>query len=239
MFEAIHGSAPDIAGKNIANPCGLLNASVMMLNYLGLHGHATTIHNAILKTIEDGVHTRDIAGPYTAIHAGTKEFTAEVIARLGDKPSKLPAVDYATQHSNEGTLQRKNVQGPSFTVPETPLRPSPKKEFVGVDIFVDWDPPSGRNPDELAKTLQQACGSDFKLLMISNRGVVVWPSGHPNTYKVDHWRCRYMETVSQGNGPKGVIGLMGRLATQGIEVIKTENLYNFDGQAGYSKGQGQ
>lgn len=237
MFEAIHGSAPDIAGQNIANPCGLINASIMMLNYLKLHDHATVVHNAMLKAIEDGVHTRDIEGAHTRKRVGTKEFADAVIERLGDKPTKLAAADYTT--SLAGNTRRKDVQAPSFTVPEKPVQTAPVKEFVGVDVFVDWDPATGRNPDDLARPLLDACAGDFKLSMISNRGVVVWPNGNPNTYKVDHWRCRFEATRKDVSGNRLIVDLLGRLNTKGVEVIKTENLFNFDGQAGYSKGQGQ
>lgn len=244
MFEAIHGSAPDIAGKDVVNPCGLLNASVMMLNYLGLYEHSSLVHNALLKTIEDGVHTKDIEGPQTTLKVGTKQFTRELIARLGDKPTKLVAVDYAAQHRDQHDLHRKNVAPPTFSVPERPIKPTPKKEFVGVDIFVDWDPKEGRDPEVLSALLLQACGKDFKLKMISNRGVVVWPGGHPNTNKVDHWRCRFESVDGSGRSipqesSEAIVLLLGRLLQQRLEVIKTENLYNFDGEAGYSKGQGQ
>ena len=261
MFEAIHGSAPDIAGKDMANPCGLLNASIMMLNYLGLHEAATLVHNATLKAIEDGIHTRDILGLRTRKQVGTKLFAQEVIARLGDAPVYLPRADHKAPAQQEAgksdALHRKNVEAPKFKIPEAPLKPVPIKEFVGVDIFVDWDPSTGRNPDVLATELQRACGEDFKLLMISNRGVLVWPNGHPSTYKVDHWRCRFeaKETVKTSDGGAGscnaaaasrdkivgsrLVGLLQRLNEVGLEVIKTENLYNFDGQAGFSKGQGQ
>lgn len=213
----------------------------MMLNYLGLHSHASLIHNALLKTIEDGQHTRDISGSHTVATIGTKQFTKEVIARLGDKPSKLIAVDYAAQHQNQSTqvLHRKDVHAPSFTVPEKPLKAIPKKEFVGVDIFVDWDPEAGRDPAVLAQRLNASCGPDFKLTMISNRGVVVWPNGHPNTHKVDHWRCRFEAVKGPAQEVATVAALMSSLGNRGLEVIKTENLYNFDGEAGYSKGQGQ
>lgn len=131
MFEAIHGSAPDIAGKNVANPAGLINASIMMLNYLGQHTAATRIHNALLKTLEDGVHTPDIAGPLTTLSVGTREFARELIARFDERPTKLPAVDYGKQHPARQDMHRKNVRAPTFVVPEKPLLPPPKKEFVG------------------------------------------------------------------------------------------------------------
>ena len=61
MFEAIHGSAPDITGQGIANPSGLLHGAIMMLVHIGQAEVAEKIHNAWLKTLEDGFHTAEIA----------------------------------------------------------------------------------------------------------------------------------------------------------------------------------
>src|SRR5690606_32020618 len=97
MFEAMHGTAPDIAGKGIANPSGLLLGAIMMLVHIGQNKAAGTIHNAWLKTIEDGIHTGDI---YTEgkskKRVGTAEFCAAVIERMGQKPAKLKAIDYGS-----------------------------------------------------------------------------------------------------------------------------------------------
>lgn len=233
MFEAVHGSAPDLA-RDVANPCGMLNGSVMMLNYLGQHAPATLIHNAMLRTLEDGVHTADVAGPLTTRRVGTAEFARAVIERLGSKPTKLPVVEY----TGSGQQRRKDVRSPAFHIPESSRRPVPKKELVGVDVFVDWDPKNvGRNPNKLAEQLNAAVGANcpFKLKMISNRGVLVWPGGHPDTYKVDHWRCRFEGPTGQAS----VLPLLQAIEKAGLEIVKTETLFLFDGEAGYSKGQGQ
>ena len=87
LFEAIHGSAPDIAGKNIANPSGLLNGAIMMLVHIGQGEVAALIENAWKRTLEDGVHTADIYNTETSTKkVGTKEFAEEVVKRLGEKP---------------------------------------------------------------------------------------------------------------------------------------------------------
>ncbi|HEV2127306.1 MAG TPA: NADP-dependent isocitrate dehydrogenase [Thermomicrobiales bacterium] len=84
MFEAIHGSAPRRAGQDIANPSGLLLAGVMMLVHVGQSDVAERIHNAWLRTIEDGVHTYDIFDESVSKQqVGTREFAREVIERLG------------------------------------------------------------------------------------------------------------------------------------------------------------
>src|SRR5437762_76795 len=93
MFEAIHGSAPRRAGQNLANPSGLLLGSVLMLVHVGQEDVATLVHNAWLRTIEDGIHTYDIyVESVSKQKVGTKEFAAAVVARLGQKPEKLKAV---------------------------------------------------------------------------------------------------------------------------------------------------
>lgn len=95
MFEAIHGSAPDIAGKDLANPSGLLLAAVQMLNHIEHPKTSSLIYNAWVRTIEDGIHTGDIArGEMTKKKVGTKEFARAVIERLGQKPQRLAPAPY-------------------------------------------------------------------------------------------------------------------------------------------------
>src|SRR6187399_1970007 len=83
MFEAIHGSAPRRAGQNMANPSGLFLGSIMMLVHLGQTDIAERVHNAWLKTLEDGVHTYDIFKEGVSTEkVGTKEFAQAVVARI-------------------------------------------------------------------------------------------------------------------------------------------------------------
>lgn len=224
MFEAIHGSAPDIAGKGIANPSGLLLGAVQMLVHIGDHEAAEKIHNAWLKTLEDGIHTADI---YTQKHSlkkvNTREFTDAVIARLGQRPEKLKAVSYSAD-------SKKGIQ-----VKVTPTVRA-KKDLVGVDVFLQWN---GTNAQELGDTLVQISNAGLKLSMITNRGVKVYPDGYPETFCTDHWRCRYKHPEQQTLAYDSVLDLLGKINAAGFEIIKTENLYNFNGEAGFSAGQGQ
>lgn len=226
MFEAIHGSAPDIAGQNIANPSGLIQSAVMMLNHIGQHDVAARIHNALMKTIEDGVHTADIySGGFSTQRAGTMEFADAVIARLGQTPSTLPVANFAP---------RQPASIPSAA--STPKAKTPAaKTLVGVDVFVHW---SGQNPDQLAAALE-AGSSIAELKMITNRGVKVWPQGLPETFKTDHWRCRFMALNGGAMEKAAIPALLARLLEAGVDVIKTETLCEFDGAPGYSLGQGQ
>jgi isocitrate dehydrogenase len=227
MFEAIHGSAPDIAGKGVANPSGLLHAAILMLDHIGQPETATMIENAWLRTIEDGVVTGDVCAPEQRANAvGTRAFTDAVIERLGKTPETLPA-RVVGEEAKESPLP-----------PPAVRLPRPTKELVGVDVFLDWDE-ADRDPSVLGKRLEQQAGGDMTLRMITNRGVKVFPEGLPETFCTDHWRCRF---VGAGGGPidhARVIALLTRLHDAGFDFIKTEHLYTFDGEIGYSLGQGE
>ncbi|MDI9637435.1 NADP-dependent isocitrate dehydrogenase [Kamptonema cortianum] len=223
MFEAIHGSAPDIAGKDIANPSGLLLASVMMLVNLGQPEVASRIHNAWLSTIEQGIHTADIYdGSSSKQKVGTAAFGNAVRERLGQVPNELPSVSYADS-------PQINVPSRNAEVREE------KKELVGVDIFVQFR----GNVDDLAAQLRQAEGDVLQLQMITNRGVKVWPAGFPETFHTDHWRCRFMMESQSPVAAHEVASLIGRVVENKLDFIKAETLCTFDGAPGYSLGQGQ
>jgi isocitrate dehydrogenase len=227
MFEAIHGSAPDIAGKGIANPSALLNASVFMLNHIGKADAAECIQNAWRKTIEDGVHTGDIYREGLSSRlVGTQDFAKAVIERLGEEPGTLPKVSYKTANHAP------------FDLPE-PTKHKGTKELVGVDVFLHWDE-DDRNPDTLGEQLEKITPEGWTLKMISNRGVKVYPDGFPETFCTDHWRCRFRLTEnSSGEGYSEVLPLLTTLSNGGMDIVKTENLYLFDGQPAYSLGQGE
>lgn len=223
MFEAIHGSAPRRAGQNVANPSGLLQGAIMMLNHIGQTAVAEKVQNAWLKTMEDGIHTYDIYKEGTSKQkVGTKEFADEVIANLGQKPSLLKAVSYA----NSAALH----------LPKYKRKPSARKELAGVDLFVHW---TGNNPNELATLVKKLDRETAALSMITNRGIKVFPDGFKETFCTDHWRCRFKPTEGKNISKQDIINLLSMADSLTIDVIKTENLYEFDGVAAYSLGQGQ
>jgi len=226
MFEAIHGSAPDIAGKGIANPSGLLLAGVMMLVHIGQSEVAERIHNAWLRTIEDGIHAGDIyAASVSKQLVNTSEFADAVIERLGQQPQTFAAVHYAAVNNQEPAAHK--------YVPKPPT----KKELVGVDIFLNWQ---DRNAADLGSKLKTMEGDGLKLVMISNRGQKVWPNGQPETFCTDHWRCRFMTVQQDGTITRcQVISLLQRLDAAGFDFIKSEHLCTFDGVSGFSVAQGQ
>jgi len=223
MFEAIHGSAPRRAGQNLANPSGILQGAIMMLNHIGKSDVAEKVQNAWLKTIEDGIHTYDIYKEgLSKQKVGTKEFAEAIIANLGAKPSQLKEVSY----SNVGAL----------SLPKYVKKPAKNKELVGVDLFVHWN---HTNPDELAAKMLEITTSNSNLSMITNRGIKVWPEGFSETFCTDHWRCRFKAKEGAKMSKEDIILLLNNALNHEIDVIKTENLYEFDGKPAFSLGQGQ
>ena len=230
MFEAIHGSAPLIAGQNKANPSGLLHGAVMMLVHINQTEAAEKVHNAWLKTIEDGIHTFDIFKEgVSRRQVGTKEFAEAVIARLGQKPNTFKQADYAP---NAATA-------PTNAAPVKPVKEIriPRKETVGADVFLHW---TGGSPDDLGAIVKQVNGDGLELQMITNRGVKVFPNGMPETFCTDHWRCRFVSGDTGATVTKAqILNLLNRIDQNGLDLIKMETLCTFDGEPGFSLGQGQ
>lgn len=223
MFEAIHGSAPRRAGQNVANPSGLLQGAILMLNHIGQTDVAERVQNAWLKTIEDGIHTYDIYKEGTSKQkVGTKEFAQAVISNLGHKPSILKPVSYAGNAA--------------LNLPKYIRKPAAQKDLVGVDIFVHWP---GSNPDQLAEMMKKIEANGVELSMITNRGIKVWPDGFSETFCTDHWRCRFKSSSGANITKNDIIELLKNAIEENIDTIKTENLYAFNGKPAFSLGQGQ
>jgi isocitrate dehydrogenase len=223
MFEAIHGSAPRIAGQNKANPSGLLHGAIMMLNHIGQNEVAEKVQNAWLRTIEDGFHTYDIyKEDVSKERLGTNEFASAVINNLDKQPVKYKPANFA----NEGVIR----------LPKYKRRTAKLKTLQGVDIFVDNN---NTNPDELATTMKHLEVNGLKLSMITNRGIKVWPNGFEETFCTDHWRCRFKPVNGVEITKHEIVHILNQAIKQNIDVIKTENLYAFDGKMGFSLGQGQ
>jgi isocitrate dehydrogenase len=224
MFEAIHGSAPDIAGKDIANPSGLLHGAIMMCVHLGLADEATKLHNAWLKTIEDGTHTVDIFNDMSKRKVGTKDFAQAVIDNLGAEPSTYRVVKY-----QEG----KGSPASHAVLAEQ----KEKRELVGLDFFVQW---IGNDINELGTKLQAISSDALSLQMISCKGLKVWPDIITEMDVTDRFRARYMPKskgaiVTQADIAK----LLAAAADKGIDFLKLETLYTFDGKPGFSASQGE
>jgi isocitrate dehydrogenase len=223
MFEAIHGSAPRRAGQNVANPSGLLHGAIMMLNHIGHTEVAEKVHNAWLKTIEDGIHTYDIYKEEVSKQlVGTNEFADAIIKNLNETPINFKSVSY--KNNNRLNLPKYKRRNPL------------KKDLVGVDVFVHWN---GEDPNELAEFVKNINTEQLQLSMITNRGIKVWPEGFKETFCTDHWRCRFKTKDSNQLNKNEIINILINASENNLDVIKTENLYEFDGKAAYSLGQGQ
>jgi isocitrate dehydrogenase len=200
----------------------------MMLAHLGQNETADTIKNAWLRTIEDGYHTADIYQEGQSVKkVNTGEFADAVIERLGQTPQHLPL---STLASGSGEI---NI--PDF------IRHKENKTLVGVDLFIDWE---GSDANEIGDNLSKVTGGNLKLKMITNRGVKVYPNGMPETYCTDHWRCRFVphkdgQPVYETEAYASVLELLNNANAAGFDVVKTENLYHFDDQRGFSLGQGE
>jgi isocitrate dehydrogenase len=223
MFEAIHGSAPKIAAQDIANPSGLLQGAIMMLNHIGQAEVANKIQEAWLKTLEDGIHTPDIFKEGVSKQkVGTQAFADAVIANLGNQPQVL------TFH-----IAAKEAK---LNLPKYVRKPAANRKLVGVDVFVRW---IEGTPNELAEQIQKLNNPNLKLSLITNRGIKVWPNGFEETFCTDHWRCRFKGTGNVEMAKEEIIFLLQRAIDNHIETLKTENLYEFEGKAAFSMGQGE
>ena len=224
MFEAIHGTAPDIAGRGVANPSGMLMAATQMLVHVGQPEVGERIANAWLRTLEDGVHTGDVYRAGTSRErVGTESFADAVIERLGELPRQLMPVHYRA-----ADLQ-------VHLSPPVPV----VKVLRGVDVFLDWSE-GDRAPSVIGDRLAAAAAAaGWTLKMITNRGVRVYPDGFPETHCTDHWRCRLFPADGAPARFTRVLELLAAIDGAGLEVIKTEHLYEFDGEPGYSLAQGE
>lgn len=223
MFEAIHGSAPRRAGQDVANPSGLLQGAIMMLCHIGQSDIAEKVQNAWLCTIEEGIHTYDI---YTegksSKKVGTSAFADAVIANLGKLPKQLKAASFAGSAA--------------LNLPVYKRRPAADKKLAGVDLFLHW---RGTEADELAAQLKKLEVHGVSLSMITNRGIKVWPEGFRETFCTDHWRCRFKPDAGGSISKEQIIELLKQSEGKNLDVVKTENLYEFGGKPAYSLGQGQ
>ncbi|MCF1716272.1 NADP-dependent isocitrate dehydrogenase [Flavihumibacter sp. RY-1] len=226
IFEAVHGTAPDIAGKNIANPTALLLSGIAMLRHLGLMESAAVIENALLYTLESGVHTGDF-GDKTKPSVNTTEFADAIIGNIGKTPA----------HGARPILPNKPVTQTVYKLEKNPLIMSEELEnemIVGVDMFIE----SFEQPQEVADKCLKHTGDLFKLVTISNRGTQVWPKGSVFTNLINQYRCRF---ESIGEAPLtqiDVLELYKRLMVD-FKICSTELLNMWDGKKAYSLAQGQ
>jgi isocitrate dehydrogenase len=233
IFEAVHGTAPDIAGQNKANPTSLILSGLMMLRHLGLNKQAGIIENALLKALEEGVRTGDFGDAAKPV-LSTTEFVKQIKDRLGGKPT-TGAVDVP-----EGASEKVTWVKPPKPQHQEVIRTFANvvRHVVGCDIYLD----TPLSPVAVAEEMQRvAQDTPFKLTLISNRGTQVWPTGSAFTECVDYYRVRFelKDEFRPGDfGQARCVALMDKVAEK-FQVCSYELLRVFDGVKGYSLAQGQ
>lgn len=226
IFEAVHGTAPDIAGKNIANPTALLLSGIAMLQHLGLTATAAKIENALLYTLEQGIHTGDFGDKSTPA-LNTTDFAAQIVANFGKQPA-LGAKSAATDQPV--TLDIPVLKENLLIHSSQP----PVKTLAGVDFFID----STLQPEAIATIAQKYSSTQLPLINISNRGTQVWPGGSKFTVLVDCYTIRFEAPESEVVTQQAIIELYTKLAGE-FQITSVETLLELDGQKAYSLAQGQ
>ena len=226
IFEAVHGTAPDIAGKNIANPTALLLSGVTMLRHLGLTENAAVIENALLYTLENGVHTGDF-GDKRIPSVNTTQFAEAVISNYGKKPE---------QGVKEVMANKPGTPTP-FKLEHNAMMVSKEEsnEIIGgVDMFIE----SSEQPEVIAQKCQHHGGNKFNLISISNRGTQVWPTGSRYTNLINLYNVRFESKAEQPLTQLDIIGLYVTLCVD-FKICSFELLNIWDGKKVYSLAQGQ
>jgi isocitrate dehydrogenase len=221
IFEAVHGSAPKYAGKNVINPTAVLLSAVLMLRYLGLFDQASAVEHAVFVTLESGVLTGDVLGYDRG--TPTTEYADTIIANLGKrtqtwivrdvKPLVLPKLDPAPDY----------VKATSRAV-------------VGLDVFVE----SPLSASELGASMMELThDTRLSLKMISSRGTKVFPPTGALTETGDHFRCRFIIKEDPGDLPdEDVHELLTRISSR-HRWMHIEKLQEFDGELGFTRDQGE
>ncbi len=226
IFEAVHGTAPDIAGKNIANPTALLLSGLAMLRHLGLMENASIIENALLYTLESGVHTGDF-GDKSKPSVNTTQFAEAIIGNFGKEP----------QVGAKPKLPNKPAVQTTFKLDKNPMLVSKEmqeEKIVGVDMFIE----SEEQPAEIAKKCQRHAGVKFQLINISNRGTQVWPTGSIYTNLVNQYNARFESLDGEPLNQQDIIGLYVSLSGN-FKICSFELLNMWGDKKAYSLAQGQ
>ena len=226
IFEAVHGTAPDIAGKNIANPTALLLSGIAMLRHLGLMETASTIENALLYTLEQGIHTGDF-GNKSIPALNTTAFAEAIISNFGKIPEQgaKPFLSDMPATQTHFKLERNAMMESSETENE---------RIVGVDFFIE----SNEQPIAIANKCLRHAGVKFKLVNISNRGTQVWPTGSVYTNLVNQYNVRFESIDDLPLNQQDVLGLYVSLSGN-FKICSSELLNMWGDKKAYSLAQGQ
>lgn len=226
IFEAVHGTAPDIAGKNIANPTALLLSGISMLQHLGLTENAGIIENALLYTLESGIHTGDF-GDKSKASVNTTEFANAIISNFGKQPA----------HNPKPVFPNKPGTPTPFKLMQNAMMESKEvgnENIVGVDMFIE----SNEQPQSIATKCQRHAGVKFKLVNISNRGTQVWPTGSLYTNLVNAYNVRFESLDGEPLNQQDILGLYVSLSGN-FKICSSELLNMWGDKKAYSLAQGQ
>jgi isocitrate dehydrogenase len=226
IFEAVHGTAPDIAGKNIANPTALLLSGITMLRHLGLMENAATIENALLYTLELGIHTGDFGDKKTP-SVSTTDFAQNIINNFG----KIP------KHGAKPILANMPVTETMFKLLINTMMESKgglDETIVGADLFIE----SNEQPNAIAEKCLRHAGYKFKLISISNRGTQVWPTGSVYTNLVNQYNVRFESVDDKPLNQQDIFGLYISLSGD-FKICSSELLLMLGNKKAYSLAQGQ
>jgi isocitrate dehydrogenase len=223
IFEAVHGSAPKYAGKNVINPTAVIGSAVLMLRHLNEFEAAAKVENALLVTMEEGkVKTGDVVGYDSGKNASTAQFTDEIIKNLGRTSNKYKVRQYKPIKMPQVPHDRDLVKAKS-------------RKVVGIDLFLE----SPLAPEQLGPSVEKLLsGTVFTLKGISSRGTKVYPPTGAITDNPDHYAARLL---AQGGGEATDAQIFDILQRVGQEHrwMHVEKLQEFNGSPGYTKSQGE
>jgi len=221
IFEAVHGSAPKYAGKNVINPTAVILSSVLMLRYLGFFEQAAAIEHAVFVTLESGVLTGDVLGYDRG--TPTTDYTNAIIGNLGKRTETWTIRDV------------KPLQLPKIDPRPDYVRPA-SRSVVGLDVFVE----SPLSAAELGSSLMElTLDTKLSLKMISSRGTKVFPPTGAMTETGDHFRCRFIIKEEPGDlSDEDVHELLVRISSA-HSWMHIEKLQEFDGELGFTRDQGE
>lgn len=226
IFEAVHGTAPDIAGQGIANPTALLLSGIALLRHIGLMENAAIIENALLYTLEQGIRTGDF-GDRSKLALNTTQFTEAIIGNFGKTPTQgakpilanMPVTPTVFKLENNSMMESADTE---------------QEKIVGVDMFIE----SNEQPEVIAQKCLHHGGVKFKLINISNRGTQVWPTGSKYTALVNQYNLRFESLNEAALKQQDIIGLYVSLSAD-YKVCSLELLNMWDNKKAYSLAQGQ
>ncbi len=219
IFEAVHGSAPKYAGKDVINPTAMILSAVLMLRHLGELEAAAQIENAVMATLADGVRTRDVMGDEGSV--GTRAYTEAIIGNLG---RSVPEWTVPEVRQVEMPVPR---TGTAFVMPTT-------VDLVGVDVFLQTSEPAaevGAAAQALAET------TALELKMLSNRGTQVWPQSSARIDPIDVMRARFISRTDTLTS-EDILGLLQLLEGR-FTWVHVEKLWMYDGEPSFTRAQGE